>query len=101
MIEIPKQLQKEEFRFCKLKAKDKIPFEKNWQKKGYQFDDMGLLEHIKGGGNYGCIGGYGNLVIIDIDDPELAEQLEKDFDTFTIKTGSGGKHFYFIVENEK
>ena len=24
---------------------------------------------------------------------------EEKLDTFTIKTGSGGKHFYFIIEN--
>ena len=124
---IPKQLENKDFRFVllgkwdrwrnpetkedsefqpdfsdKLKARGftalgKAPFEKEWQKKGYKFDDKKLLEHKD---NIGIIGGHGNLVILDIDDKELGEQLEKEFDTFTIKTGSGGKHFYFIVEDE-
>jgi len=93
---IPKQLQNPEFRFCLLKPKEKIPFEKNWQKKGYTYDSPKLLEHIKNGGNYGIIGGFGNLRILDIDDPILAKELEKKLPVFIVKTGGGGKHFYFI-----
>jgi len=125
---IPKQLQNPEFKFVllgewnKWKNKEddiettfppevynelnkekkwtplgKAPFEKEWQKKGYKFNDKKLLNHK---GNIGIIGGYGNLVILDIDDNKLAEELEKEYDTFTIKTGTGGKHFYFICKDE-
>ena len=109
-MEIPKQLQNPEFRFClvnKWNAKNKegkpigkAPFETAWQKKGYKFDDPKLIAHIKAGGNYGVIGGYGKLVIVDIDDVELGEELEKKFQTFTVKTGGGGRHFYFIEDEE-
>jgi len=129
-MEIPKQLQETSFRFVllgewnKWKNKEtaeettfpteiydelkkekiwtplgKAPFEKGWQKKGYKFNDNKFLEHIKTK-NYGVIGGYGNLVIVDIDDVELAKSLEAEYDTFTIRTGGGGKHFYFICEDE-
>ena len=91
---IPEQLQNPEFRFCLLKPKDKIPFEKAWQKNGYKFNDPKLLKHIENGGNYGCIGGYGNLIIIDKD----KEDLKIDLNTFTIKTGGGGKHMYVISD---
>lgn len=93
---IPQQLQNELFRFVKLK--DKIPFENSWQTNGYAFDDPQLLQHLKSEQNIGVIGGYGNLRIQDIDDKKLADELIEKFDTFTIRTGSGGCHFYFISD---
>ncbi len=93
---IPKNLQNPEFRFVKLR--EKIPFEKAWQKNGYKFDDKELLKHLASKQNCGVIGGYGRLRIQDIDDKELADELIKKFDTFTIRTGSGGCHFYFISD---
>ena len=97
-IQIPKQLQKPEFRFVLLLSKDKIPFEPNWQNNGYRFDDKDLLNHLRNGGNYGIIGGYGKLIIIDIDDKELADNLSKKVNTYSVRTGSGGKHFYMISD---
>ena len=76
----------------------KAPFEKEWEKKGYTFDNPKLLQHIKTK-NYGVIGGYGKLRIQDIDDPKLQSYfLEKFKDTFTIKTGSGGLHIYLFSD---
>lgn len=72
----------------------KAPFEKEWTKKGYSFADTRLLNHFSKGKNIGIIGGYGNLRILDIDNVELGKEFEKKLNTFTIKTGSGGKHFY-------
>lgn len=127
MIHIPEQLKKPQFKFVKLgewdkwkkgnetiefnpeqydqlhKEKDwkplgKAPFEKSWQKNGYSFEDPKLLTHK---GNYGVIGGYGNLRILDCDNKDFAEEMSKKLDTFTIETGSGGKHIYFISDYEK
>lgn len=97
---IPKQLQQEDFRFVLLKPKTKIPFENEWQKNGYKFNDTKLLEHIKSGGNYGVIGGYGNLRILDIDNQELSKEFLQKQGTFTVKTGSQGIHLYFICDYE-
>lgn len=91
---IPQQLQNPEFRFCLLKPKSKVPFEKDWANKGYKFDTEKLNKHIADGGNYGVIGGYGGLIILDKDKPELPI----DFETFTIQTGSGGKHYYILSD---
>lgn len=77
----------------------KIPFEKNWQNNILRFDSSKLLAHINDGRNFGIVGGFGNLCIVDIDDSELGKFLERDFDTFAVQTGSGGKHFYFIVQD--
>jgi hypothetical protein len=98
MIEIPKQLQNPEFRFVLLKPKTKIPFEKNWQKEGYKFDDPKLLKHLEDGGNYGIIGGYGGLRVLD-DDKTIKEY--DDIQTFTIRSGGGRRHFYFISDYDK
>ena len=72
---ISKQLQNKDFRFCLIRKQSKAPFEKEWQKKGYEFNDPKLLEHLKKGGNYGVIGGYGDLRILDIDDKNKVEEL--------------------------
>jgi len=76
----------------------KAPFESAWQKKGYKYNDKKLINHINQGFNFGIIGGNGKLHILDIDDPKLAEEIEKILDTFAVKTGSGGRHFYFISD---
>jgi len=96
---IPKSLQKPEFRFCLIRNQSKAPFEKDWQNKGYSFNDPKLKKHLKNGGNYGVIGGYGNLRILDIDDKNKVEEFRKEFeDTLLIETGSGGLHIYFTSE---
>lgn len=125
---IPKQLQNHEFRFVLLgkwnywlnsktrethvfpeakyptidvklwKPLGKAPFEAQWQNNGYAFDNPKLIGHISLGNNYGVIGGHGNLRILDIDNKELAESLLKGLDTFCVKTGSGGIHFYFLSD---
>lgn len=100
-MKIPIQLQKKEFRFCKIKPRDKRPFEFEWQKRGYVFDDIELVKWIESNNNYGCIGGHGRLRILDIDDVNLSNSIMKKVDTFTVETGGGGKHFYFICDYSK
>lgn len=98
---IPKQLQNPGFRFNLLKARDKIPFEDEWQKKGYSYDSPGLIGHIKNGGNYGIIGGYNRLRLLDIDEPSFVPEIEKVLKTFSVKTGKGGRHFYLLSDYDK
>lgn len=99
MTDIPIQLQKEEFRFCLIRKQSKAPFEDDWPTKGYKFNDDKLKNWLIDENNYGVIGGYGNLRIIDIDDKEIAEKVKEKLNTFTIKTGSGnGMHFYVLCD---
>ncbi len=99
---IPKQLQNEEFRFCLIRKQSKAPFEKEWQKRGYKWNDQKLVNHLNNNGNYGVIGGYGNLRILDIDDKSRVEEFKKIFsNTFMVRTGSGGLHIYLISEYDK
>jgi hypothetical protein len=95
---LPKQLQNDAFGFVKLKPKSKIPFQKEWQKKPYNYIE--IQDWINAGNNYGIIGGIGGLIIIDTDDAELANMLFEELPkTFTVKA-SKGYHFYFIAQEK-
>ncbi len=94
---IPQQLQKDGFGFVRLKARTKIPFEQDWQNKPYSFAE--IQTWIDQGGNYGVQGGYGRLVIIDADTPEIADILANKLpETFTVKTPRQGFHYYFFCD---
>jgi len=102
---IPTQLWNDNFRFLKLiKGKKKPTADMgSWQNKNFQYNDTELLNHISSGGNYGIIGGYGNLILIDSDSREVTEISENLPETFTIKTGSKEiykKHYFFIVDKK-
>jgi hypothetical protein len=94
---LPKQLQNDAFGFVRLKPNTKIPFEKEWQKKPYNY--IQIQEWINEDNNYGVIGGIGGLIIIDADTEELYKRV---FDvlpkTFTVKT-SKGFHFYYLASD--
>jgi len=122
---IPKQLQNPDFRFVLLgkwntwrnaqtkevrifepneysninksiwKPLGKAPFVKSWQENGHLFNSSVVMQHKF---NIGVIGGYGNLRILDIDNTQLADELLKKLNTFAVRTGSGGVHFYFISD---
>jgi len=100
---IPKQLQNNDFRFLLLKEKLKKPIAEmtEWQTKNFEWDNPFLQNHLEKGGNYGIIGGYGNLILIDADSKEINEIAETLPETFTIKTGSPEeykKHYLYLIE---
>lgn len=76
----------------------KAPFEKAWQTAGYKYNDQKLIEHLEADYNIGVIGGEGRLRILDIDNTALGEEISKRLDTFTVRTGSNGRHFYVICD---
>lgn len=100
---IPEQLWNEEFRFLKIRPRGKEPTGDSvgWQKNNYQYLDLEFQQHIANGGNYGIIGGFGNLILIDSDSEEVTEIAEKMPETFTVKTGSPEaykKHYFYIAD---
>ena len=99
-MNIPKQLQKEGFRFILVKSNDKIPIEKDWQNKNnYKFDDPKLLAHIHNGGNYGIATGHGNIIGVDFDEQQIQDEIKPLLPkTFTVMSGSGLLHLYYIVD---
>lgn len=97
-MKIPKSLQNPKFRFVLIRPKDKAPFEQQWQKiRNYPHNHKRLEIHK---GNLGIVAGFGNLIILDIDDLNLIEEFDKKINTFTVKTGSGGRHYYFYCKEK-
>lgn len=97
---IPLQLQKDQFGFVKLKPRTKRPFEDDWPSKPYSLKEIGLW--LAQGGNYGVMGGHGDLVIIDADTPVISEIVQTHLPaTFTVKTPRPGHHFYFLCTDIK
>lgn len=101
--EIPKVFKDSKYKFVLVKPKTKIPFEKEWQDKtNYSFDDKRFQQHLSSNGNYGVLCGTNNLIVIDADTDIISKLVEDNLpETFTVKTGSGGKHFYFFSEFNK
>lgn len=98
MLEIPRQLQQDTFRFIKLKDKSKEPLER-WKNTDnhYKHNDSELLNY---NGNYGILTGNGLIVIdfdvIDVSGNVIAENLP---DTFVVKTAKG-QHYYYKSDLE-
>lgn len=97
---IPKQLQQDGIRFVLLEKGGKRPFQKEWQNKNIPFNDPDLLSHLEKGGNYGVMGGgQKQLVVIDFDNLSVQEKIcQKLPKTFTVKTGTGKLHKYFLSD---
>ena len=99
---IPKQLKNPNYRFTLLQEKSKKPFQKNWTLNNYTHEDPELLQWISEGRNYGVITGFGNLVILDFDDKRTERDIVPKLpETFTIQTGSGGKHLYYSLDDTR
>lgn len=96
-IPIPEHLKRDNCRFIKLKGRTKVPLERNWQKQNnYLWDDLSFQKHIAEGNNYGVLGGYGELLVIDADREPLVGIVKKGLpQTFTTETPHGGSHFYY------
>jgi len=99
-ITIPKTLQRPEFRFVKLEVFKKKAFEPGWSKTANYPYDSGILQSwIAKGGNYGVSTGIGGLLVVDIDKVDRMKELgilSRLPETYTVRTRSGGLHFYYI-----
>jgi len=93
---IPKQLRREEIKFCRIQYKTKKPFEKDWTKKPHTYKEISKFIPKE---NYGILCGYGSLVVIDCDNDALQNVISSLLPkTFRVKTGSGGTHNYFFIK---
>jgi phage/plasmid-associated DNA primase len=103
MIKLPEQLRQPGFEFVLLKPKSKVPMssETDWQNKVISFDNSRLLLHE---GNIGIKGGgIHRLVIVDCDNKNVQEEIEKMLPpTFTVASGGKGLfHFYYYTTGEE
>lgn len=99
---LPEKLRDDKFRFIKIKKGDKRPIEVDWtNKNNYAFDNPIFVQWLEEGNNYGVVGGFGNLTIIDFDESSFQEKMEKLLpETFTVKTGGSGlHHLYFFTDD--
>jgi len=95
---IPKTLQREEIKFCRIKRGTKKPFEKDWTNKPYSYKEMEHLDKE----DYGVLCGYGNLAVIDCDEAALQFNIEELLPkTYQVRTGGGGTHNYFFIPDLK
>lgn len=70
----------------------------------YLYGHPVLAGYLAEGHNYGILTGIGGLVVLDVDDIARLEALgilDKVPETFTVKTGRGGLHFYYICQDLK
>lgn len=102
-LAIPPKLHKPEFRFVKLLIWEKKAFEPGWTKTtNYTYDSESLKSWMAKGGNYGISTGIGGLLVIDIDNEQRMNEigiLAKLPATYTVRTRSGGLHFYYICRD--
>jgi len=94
---IPMQLN--ECEFLKVGHRAKRPIEANWVKNSYSYNE--IMPWVEKSNNYGVLCGVNGLTVLDIDDPELLDDAKLLPPTFTVKTGSGGYHLYYIIKDMK
>jgi len=97
-ISIPDQLRTSEFGFIRLGKRSKEPVDKAWQflARDTRWNDTVIQDWIRNGGNYGVVPLSGDVCILDCDDESLTDAiLDAGVTTFSVTTGSGGKHYYF------
>lgn len=96
-MELPKQLQVEGINFVRILKGTKKPFEQDWTKKPYTYQQ---IQQYLDKENYGIMGGgEKRLIIVDFDNQELQDKLLPKFpETFTVKTGTGKLHLYYFSD---
>jgi len=98
-LKIPEQLKSMEYRFIKIRSKSKKALEKNFHESyNYKYDEVAFKEYLKKATSYGVLCGFGKLAVIDCDTEKLAKHLYMELPaTFSVITGSGGLHLYYII----
>ena len=77
-IDIPRQLERPEFRFVLVQERAKRPVEGQWTTiNNYRFDRPKLQDWLAKRRNYGVCCGYGSLVVVDSDDSSIAERSQE------------------------
>ena len=96
-MKLPIQLQNNQFRFVLIKKGTKCPYEEAWHTtNNYPF----FNKKIELTENVGIVCGYGNLIVLDIDNIKYLDEFDKKCNTFSVKTGSGKRHYYFICREQ-
>lgn len=100
----PQQLINNEFRLIKIdRTNKKKPLETSWNTiANYPPIHDEINKWVKEGNNYGVATGFGNLIVIDCDNQQLQDLIDKEFpQTFQVKTGGRGYHNYYILQGQQ
>lgn len=94
-------LNNKDFRFIKVKKRDKKAVEDSWTtKNNYEFYSNKIQDWIKNGGNVGVLTGVGNLLVIDFDDLEFQKKYIGLLpSTLMQRSGTGKMHLFYIADN--
>ena len=96
---IPTILQDDKLRFCRVRKGTKKPFEDEWTKKLYTWQE--IKKHLPKE-NYGVLCGHGGIAVIDSDNVNFQLAVENMLpETYRVKTGGGGTHNYFFIPELK
>jgi hypothetical protein len=96
--EIPDRLKDDRY-LIKIKPETKEPVGKADTGPFYHASDPELRDWFNTGGNIGKALN-GPLIVVDIDQTELEELLDRSLpDTFTVQSGGGGEHRYYHCPN--
>lgn len=73
-----------------------------WRDPNNQYERHELLEWENSGHNVGFVCGSDDICVLDIDNPVRVDALGvRPYDTFAVKTGSGGYHLYYKIKDAK
>jgi P4 family phage/plasmid primase-like protien len=81
-------------RFIRVEPNNKRAIDKSWPDTPLDATDPALESWTHNNGNYGVMAGNG-LVIVDLDDPTYVSKLPA---TFTVESGRGGAHLYYLSD---
>lgn len=103
-MKIPKQLKNKRFRFIKVDYRKKRPIERKWPtESNYKYTDPDFKQYLEEADAFGIACGWGELAVIDLDVKEYKKHVSKIKQklppTFETRTGSGGIHLYYIIED--
>lgn len=91
---IPSTLIDSGLAFVKLGYQSKRPMEKNWV--NIQHTAAEIEQWLARGNNYGVLCGVNDLIVVDVDSPDLIDTLAELPPTFTCRTPKKGIHLYYF-----
>lgn len=99
------RLRVEDFQFAPILNGSKKPEGARWSTDAnYPYNHAVMAGYLINGHNHGILTGVGGLVVLDVDDLPRLEALGiigKLPETFTVRTGRGGLHFYLLCPDLK
>ena len=98
----PRLRSREETRVVPIRSGLKKPEGKRWNTDAnYPCNHAVMAGYLAEGHNYGVLTGIGGLVVLDVDDITRLQALgiiDNLPETFTVRTGRGGHHYYLLCD---